>query len=236
MRSAWTYLSTMLLDPWPQNSSRKLKEYPTARPVCLVIKTFLKELDLNEVASRGLGGYTLANMVLAQCLEDMGNPAEEDYGEALLNFLELFGTRFDYVRQAVCLRRDGVLTKKQIEEEARKWIFNPAWEGRTDRKKRLLVEDPLTGLNISGASSRYGEIRGHFSRACGELKRETEKGENVNPLNVLLDVAEVIRRPEVPNRPHRIHTARRRRLEHTGETVMRLRAPHAMGCSAVRLC
>lgn len=201
----------------------QLKEFPAARPVCLVIKTLLKELGLNDVSTGGLGGYALANMAICRCLYDRGTPMEEDYGKALMSFLEYYGTRFDYIRQGVSLRRDGVLPKRTIEEEARKWIYNPAWEGRTDRKKKLLVEDPLTGLNISGASTRYGEVKSHLSKAYKALKAEVEKGGNVNPLNVLFDVESVTRRPLRPLRPD-LGYPRTRRTARTANTMMNLMA------------
>lgn len=213
---------------------QQLREFPAARPVCLVIKTLLKELGLNDVSTGGLGGYALANMAICRSLDDRGTPMEEDYGKALLSFLEYYGTRFDYIRQGVSLRRSGVLPKKTIEEEARKWIYNPAWEGRTDRKKKLLVEDPLTGLNISGASTRYGEVKMNLSKAYRALKAEVDKGGNINSLNVLFDVERVTQRPKVPYRPEPRYQHRRRRVR-TANMMVTLKASCGARSCAVML-
>lgn len=48
----------------------KLQEYPLARPLTIVLKAFLKARRLTDVSTGGLGGYALANMVIAHLQEE----------------------------------------------------------------------------------------------------------------------------------------------------------------------
>ena len=48
----------------------KLKEYPEAKALTIVLKAFLKARRLNDVSLGGLGGYSLVNMVIAHLQEE----------------------------------------------------------------------------------------------------------------------------------------------------------------------
>lgn len=48
----------------------KLKEYPEAKPLTILLKAFLKARRLTDVSQGGLGGYSLVNMVIAHLQEE----------------------------------------------------------------------------------------------------------------------------------------------------------------------
>lgn len=48
----------------------KLKDFPAARALTIVIKAFLKARRLTDVSTGGLGGYALVNMVIAHLQEE----------------------------------------------------------------------------------------------------------------------------------------------------------------------
>lgn len=48
----------------------KLRDFPAARALTIVIKAFLKARRLTDVSTGGLGGYALVNMVVAHLQEE----------------------------------------------------------------------------------------------------------------------------------------------------------------------
>lgn len=181
---------------------KTLKDYPNSIPVILVLKCLLKEAGLNEVASGGLGGYALTNMVLEYCneLRREGRP-DVDCGEILKGFLKRFGFDFDWVYQAVSSRHGRVLKKHVLEKETLEWIRNTeSWLGRTNGKRILLVEDPLTGRNLTNNTYRFPEIQTKFRQAVKELNVG-----DVSRLWMLLDVDQALRRT-YQHRPSTITT------------------------------
>ena len=74
----------------------KLKaEYPPMRPLCLVMKAFLREKGLNDVFTGGIGSYMLVNMLVAH-LQTAESSGAADLGVLLRGFFKLFGEKFDY--------------------------------------------------------------------------------------------------------------------------------------------
>ncbi len=48
----------------------KIREYPEAKPLTILLKAFLKARRLTDVSQGGLGGYSLVNMVIAHLQEE----------------------------------------------------------------------------------------------------------------------------------------------------------------------
>ena len=48
----------------------KIKEFPEAKPLTILLKAFLKARRLTDVSQGGLGGYSLVNMVIAHLQEE----------------------------------------------------------------------------------------------------------------------------------------------------------------------
>lgn len=84
---------------------RVVRQYPSLRPLCLVLKAFLKTYKLGAVKDGGIGGYALTNMVIAHIQETMkaGRPTH-DYGDLLMSFFDRFGHLYDSDTQAVSIR------------------------------------------------------------------------------------------------------------------------------------
>lgn len=100
-------------------------------------------------------------MALAHCKEmRLSGEIDIDYGYSLFKFLEKFGHHFDYIRQAVSSRRGGVLRKKVLEKETKDWIRdNIEWQGKTDGRRKLFVEDPMNGVNLTVSTTRWDIIK-----------------------------------------------------------------------------
>lgn len=52
----------------------KMREYPEAKPLTILLKAFLKARRLTDVSQGGLGGYSLVNMVIAHLQEEKKVP------------------------------------------------------------------------------------------------------------------------------------------------------------------
>lgn len=168
---------------------RMLPEYPAARPVCLVAKSLLKRMRLNDVATGGLGGYALANMVLAHCqiMRDSGE-ADVDYGDVLIRFFQRYA-ELDFSRYAVTVRQGGILPKVTLEKETKEWVrYSEGWQGRTHGKRLLYVEDPLSGVNISAKTTRFAVVQRNFDLAYRRLVNKRRSGREFEGLDSLFEI------------------------------------------------
>ena len=80
-----------------------------------MIKAFLRAKDLAEVRDGGLGGHSVANLVVAHIQETMKQKkATDDFGELLISFFHRFGLEFDSNSQAVSVTRGGIVPKHSL--------------------------------------------------------------------------------------------------------------------------
>lgn len=168
---------------------RMLPEYPAARPTCIIAKSLLRRMRLNDVATGGLGGYALANMVLAHCqiMRDAGEP-DVDYGDVLVRFFQRYA-EFDFSRYAVTVRQGGILPKVTLEKETKEWVrYTEGWQGRTHGKRLLYVEDPLSGINLAAQTGRFGVIQRNFGLAFDRLLDARKSRREYDALFSLFDV------------------------------------------------
>lgn len=113
----------------------KVEDLSVVRPLVLTVKYMLKAMSLNDVATAGLGTYSLANMAIAyvQDLQSRGENVSE-YGNVLLGFLDFYGNEFDVRRQAVSLRKGNFCLKTHVLSS----LENPT-------RYRFCVQDYFTG-------------------------------------------------------------------------------------------
>ena len=112
-----------------------LKKYPELRPMLLVLKCFLKSRQLNETYHGGVSSFLLTMMVTSylQRQYKRGGTDNMDLGKHLIDFLELYGTQFNYEDIGLSIRKGG----KYFQKSTR------GWEGHDERSRyRLCVENP----------------------------------------------------------------------------------------------
>jgi non-canonical poly(A) RNA polymerase PAPD5/7 len=87
------------------HNSQLVKElvdyYPALRPLVLVMKQFLYNRDLHETYTGGVGSYLLVMTVVSMLQNHPGRgpvhkEGESNFGALLLDYLQLYGTRFNY--------------------------------------------------------------------------------------------------------------------------------------------
>ncbi|KAJ7300053.1 hypothetical protein O6H91_Y086900 [Diphasiastrum complanatum] len=125
---------------------------PPLKPLCMVLKMFLQQRELNEVYTGGLGSYALLVMLLTHLQMhpsrhirsnfDNQNALEDNLGVLLVDFLDLYGRALN-IRDVGISCRDGGR------------FFSKLSRGFVDAKRPYLlsVEDPQAPDNDIGKNS-----------------------------------------------------------------------------------
>ncbi|XP_053570495.1 terminal nucleotidyltransferase 4A [Bombina bombina] len=129
-----------------------IKEYSLLPYLILVLKQFLLQRDLNEVFTGGISSYSLILMAISflQLHPRIDTRrSSENLGMLLIEFFELYGRHFNYLKTGIRIRNGGAYVAK---EEIMKVMANGY------RPSMLCIEDPLLPENDVGRSS-YGAIQ-----------------------------------------------------------------------------
>lgn len=128
-----------------------VKKYPVLPYLIFVLKQFLLQRDLNEVFTGGISSYSLILMVISflqlHPRIDARNP-NENLGVLLIEFFELYGRHFNYLKTGIRIKNGGAYIAK---EEIMKSMSNGS------RPSMLCIEDPLLQGNDVGRGS-YGAL------------------------------------------------------------------------------
>nr|XP_054496739.1 terminal nucleotidyltransferase 4B isoform X2 [Agelaius phoeniceus] len=130
----------------------KATKYPVLPFLVLVLKQFLLQRDLNEVFTGGIGSYSLFLMAVSflqlHPREDACMP-NANYGVLLIEFFELYGRHFNYLKTGIRIKDGGSYVAK---DEVQKSMLDGY------RPSMLYIEDPLQPGNDVGRSS-YGAMQ-----------------------------------------------------------------------------
>lgn len=114
-----------------------IKKYPVLPYLVLVLKQFLLQRDLNEVFTGGIGSYSLFLMAVSflqlHSREDACSP-DANYGVLLIEFFELYGRHFNYLKTGIRIKDGGSYVAK---DEVQKSMLDGY------RPSMLYIEDPL---------------------------------------------------------------------------------------------
>ncbi|KAJ6792418.1 non-canonical poly(A) RNA polymerase PAPD5 isoform X1 [Iris pallida] len=144
-----------------------VKKLPPLRPLCLILKVFLQQRELNEVYSGGIGSYTLLSMLIAhlqtrwrgQDIQGSRDSMEHNLGILLVNFFDLYGRKLNISDVGVSCNSAGTFFNK-----IDKGFFN------SQRPYLLSVEDPQAPENDIGRNSyNFFKVRSAFSMAYSLL-------------------------------------------------------------------
>lgn len=126
------------------------QQYPLLAKLVLVLKQFLLQRDLNEVFTGGISSYSLILMCISFLqLHPRQIHNEANLGVLLLEFFELYGRKFNYMKIGISIKNGGrYIPKEDLQREM--------VDGH--RPSLLCIEDPLTPGNDIGRSS-YGALQ-----------------------------------------------------------------------------
>ncbi|KAJ4980711.1 hypothetical protein NE237_031548 [Protea cynaroides] len=144
-----------------------ITKIPPLKPLCLILKIFLQQRELNEVYSGGIGSYALLAMLIAQLQthwrgqvfhESQINP-EHNLGVLLVNFFDFYGHKLNTWDIGVSCKEPGTFFLK-----SNKGFLN------AQRPYLLSIEDPQAPDNDIGKNSfNYSQIRSAFAMAFSTL-------------------------------------------------------------------
>lgn len=131
---------------------------PPLRPLCLVLKAFLAQRNLNEPYTGGVGGWQLINMLYAHLqAEGIDTGQEVDLGACLQAFFKRFSHGLDFKKYALSIERGGIVRKSGT-------LFNRS------RLHNLAIEDPQEpNKDIGGAIFNIHAVRRAFKSASLKL-------------------------------------------------------------------
>uniref|UniRef100_A0AAV2LV81 Terminal nucleotidyltransferase 4A n=1 Tax=Knipowitschia caucasica TaxID=637954 RepID=A0AAV2LV81_KNICA len=128
------------------------EKYPVLPYLVLVLKQFLLQRDLNEVFTGGIGSYSLFLMAVSflqlHYRDDVCSP-NINIGVLLIEFFELYGRNFNYLKTGIRIADGGCYVAK---DEVQKNMMDGY------RPSMLYIEDPLQPDNDVGRSS-YGAMQ-----------------------------------------------------------------------------
>ncbi|KAJ3291290.1 hypothetical protein HK104_006191, partial [Borealophlyctis nickersoniae] len=156
------------------------QELPALKPLCLVLKLFLINRELNEVMSGGVGGYAIILWIAAFLrLHPLiyterypeGTPKSTDnvnLGALLLDFFHMFGFTFDYHRM-------GLSPRGGDNPDAPEYLFLKELKGsdfnRPLQPYLLAIEDPQdSSNNVTKGTIRIRHITTSFAYAYDTLR------------------------------------------------------------------
>ncbi|KAK1275514.1 hypothetical protein QJS04_geneDACA022473 [Acorus gramineus] len=140
---------------------------PPLRPLCLILKVFLQQRELNEVYSGGIGSYALLTMLIVhlqvhwrgQDLRRQQMSLEHNLGVLLVSFFELYGRKLNSLDVGISCRAAGAFFLK-----SHRGFLN------MERPHLLSIEDPQAPENDIGRSSfNYFQVRSAFASAYSML-------------------------------------------------------------------
>jgi non-canonical poly(A) RNA polymerase PAPD5/7 len=138
-----------------------VSKLPPLRPLCLILKVFLQQRELNEVYSGGIGSYALLAMLIAflKYLKDGRSAPEHNLGVLLVKFFDFYGRKLNTADVGISCKMGGSFFSK----------YNKGFLNRA-RPSLISIEDPQTPENDIGKSSfNYFQIRSAFAMALSTL-------------------------------------------------------------------
>ncbi|RZB83226.1 terminal nucleotidyltransferase 4A [Glycine soja] len=156
-------------------------KWPPLRPLCLILKVFLQQRELNEVYSGGIGSYALLTMLMAMLrnLRLSQASAEHNLGVLLVHFFDFYGRKLNTSDVGVSCNGTGTFFVKSS-----KGFLNRG------RPSLIAIEDPQAPENDIGKNSfNYFQVRSAFSMALKNLtdaKIITSLGPNRSILGTII--------------------------------------------------
>ncbi|KAL7601715.1 uncharacterized protein LOC111910187 [Lactuca sativa] len=138
-----------------------ISKWPQLRPLCLILKVFLQQRELNEVYSGGIGSYALLAMLIAMLRNSLDTHAspEHNLGVLLVTFFDMYGRKLNTSDVGISCNDGGTFFSKKS-----KGFLN------ANRRSLLAIQDPQAPDNDIGKNSfNYFQIKSAFGMACSTL-------------------------------------------------------------------
>ncbi|GLI66381.1 hypothetical protein VaNZ11_010172 [Volvox africanus] len=151
---------------------QQVSAFPALRPLVLVLKSYMREQDLGEVAKGGISSYGLTYMVMAHLMEECRRGSDTtDLGTLLHSLFRRYGRSFDVATMAVSVGQGGLIPRQML------------MGGDTWQWDRITTIDPLTGRNVTEGTFRSQEVLNAFARADTYLSAWVRRKDKDLPWN-----------------------------------------------------
>ena len=139
-------------------------QYPAMPTLVVLIKQMLHMRGLNEVFSGGIGGFTTICLVVSMMqrmpeLQSANMDPQQHHGDLLMNFLDLYGNRFNVERTGIVMEPPRYFDKH----------FEP--HPRQSNKGLTIVDPNRADNDISGGSREIVAVLDTFRDAHSALQR-----------------------------------------------------------------
>ncbi|KAG5301743.1 Poly(A) RNA polymerase cid14 [Histoplasma ohiense] len=136
-------------------------QFPAMPVIVSVVKQFLLLRGLNEVATGGLGGFSIICLVTSLLQHLPYSGAEPNLGGVLMDFFDFYGNKFDSRTVGIQFDPPGYFDKKLL------GVY------QANKQQRLAILDPNNPHNdISGGTKEIPLIFRAFADAYQTLKQE----------------------------------------------------------------
>lgn len=104
---------------------KSFKIYPEIKPLVFVIKIYLRQRNMNETYTGGVGSFLLFCLILSFLREFKRNMLERRgieelksilLSEYLIKFLEFYGLNFDTLRKKIIMKDSGKIVEKNTKD------------------------------------------------------------------------------------------------------------------------
>ncbi|KAF7467979.1 non-canonical poly(A) RNA polymerase PAPD7 [Marmota monax] len=136
-----------------------MKKYSLLPYLILVLKQFLLQRDLNEVFTGGISSYSLILMAISflQLHPRIdARRADENLGMLLVEFFELYGRNFNYLKTGIRIKEGGAYIAKEEIMKAMTSGYRPSM---------LCIEDPLLPDNRIKIKERVTTCNGEQTQS-----------------------------------------------------------------------
>ncbi|CDW88948.1 UNKNOWN [Stylonychia lemnae] len=151
----------------------------------MILKCFLKSRQLNEPYHGGVGSFLLTMLVTSylQRRYKEGGTDKIDLGRHLIDFLELYGTKFNYEDIGISIRDDGFYYQKS----------KRGWQGYDERtRSKLSVENPQDSeVDIGGSAFNIKRVQRAFQHAYDTLIFNNSNSVSILKLIITSDPSEL---------------------------------------------
>ncbi|KAG0489153.1 hypothetical protein HPP92_007964 [Vanilla planifolia] len=143
-----------------------VEKIPPLKPLCLILKVFLQQRELNEVYTGGIGSYALLAMLIAHLqihqksdMQVVKNSMEGNLGILLVNFFDFYGRKLNTADVGISCNSSSTFFLK-----CDKGFLN------TERPYLIAIEDPQAPENDIGKNSfNYYKVKSAFAMAYSSL-------------------------------------------------------------------
>ncbi|KAK5200807.1 hypothetical protein LTR16_004834 [Cryomyces antarcticus] len=152
-------------------------QYPSMPVIATLIKQFLLMRNLNEVFTGGLGGFSVTCLMVSMmqhmpwvqaALGHNSLPIQQHSGDMLMNFFDLYGTKFNTTTTSIQMQPPALLSKNG--------------RGPPTKQERLSIIDPNNYNNdISSGTRKIGLILKSFAEAFTALQQRMAELQNGSP-------------------------------------------------------